>query len=78
MTVFNSNIAVMKCVGEDHAGPVLVHAIAMDGPDEGPFLINSTVDSVEKAMQMAESLDPQPWPMAVVVIMHPQVQQARA
>lgn len=69
--ILNGNLVINKtnCVSDytsaDHVGPVTVYAVAMDGPDEGPYLLNTTAESKEAALKLLEGINPAPWPYAV-------------
>lgn len=61
-------IDTTNAVPADHQGPVKVFITAMDGPDEGPTLLNATASSIEEARLWVEATDPAPWPTGVAVL----------
>lgn len=50
------------------AQPVTIWGCLMNGPDEGPCVVNRTVPAVAEALALAATLDPGEWEGIAVVI----------
>ena len=62
MKVLANNACVSDSCPADYVGPVVVYAVAMNGPDEGPFLLHCVAENHAAGMILLANCDSGDWP----------------